>query len=117
MRVLLVTGPPGCGKSATLRVLSKELGFDIKEWINPVLEAYDQTSMVARSESGNSMLNVMSLWGGEEYLRHVALFSTLYSILPLWGREQYHRHLVLFSTLYSILPLWGGEQYLVYLYV
>jgi cell cycle checkpoint protein len=31
-RLLVVTGPPGCGKTATLRVLSESLGFSITEW-------------------------------------------------------------------------------------
>jgi cell cycle checkpoint protein len=34
-RVLVLNGPAGCGKSATLRVLAKHLGLVIQEWINP----------------------------------------------------------------------------------
>ena len=36
--MLLLTGPPGCGKTACLHVLSKEMGFSILEWVNPDLE-------------------------------------------------------------------------------
>ncbi|XP_066469639.1 cell cycle checkpoint protein RAD17 isoform X1 [Tiliqua scincoides] len=35
--VLLLTGPPGCGKSATVEILSKDLGIQVQEWINPIL--------------------------------------------------------------------------------
>ncbi|NXA04532.1 RAD17 protein, partial [Sapayoa aenigma] len=34
--VLLLTGPPGCGKTATLHVLAKDLGLHVQEWTNPL---------------------------------------------------------------------------------
>ncbi|XP_043824215.1 cell cycle checkpoint protein RAD17 isoform X2 [Dromiciops gliroides] len=34
--ILIITGPPGCGKTATLKILVKELGIEVQEWINPV---------------------------------------------------------------------------------
>ncbi|KAM9100968.1 cell cycle checkpoint protein RAD17 isoform X3 [Sarcophilus harrisii] len=34
--ILIITGPPGCGKTATLQILVKELGITLQEWINPV---------------------------------------------------------------------------------
>ncbi|KAM9251201.1 cell cycle checkpoint protein RAD17 isoform 3-T3 [Cariama cristata] len=34
--VLLLTGPPGCGKTATIQILSKDLGIQVQEWTNPV---------------------------------------------------------------------------------
>ncbi|XP_071437264.1 cell cycle checkpoint protein RAD17 isoform X2 [Pithys albifrons albifrons] len=34
--VLLLTGPPGCGKTATLQVLAKDLGLQVQEWTNPL---------------------------------------------------------------------------------
>lgn len=34
--VLLLTGPPGSGKTATLRLIAKELDFDVSEWITPL---------------------------------------------------------------------------------
>ncbi|XP_040834993.1 cell cycle checkpoint protein RAD17 [Ochotona curzoniae] len=40
--VLLVTGPPGCGKTTTLKVLSKEHGIHVQEWINPVLPDFQK---------------------------------------------------------------------------
>ncbi|NXM74109.1 RAD17 protein, partial [Serilophus lunatus] len=34
--VLLLTGPPGCGKTATLHILAKDLGLQVQEWTNPL---------------------------------------------------------------------------------
>eukprot|EP00050_Salpingoeca_kvevrii_P019816 m.91017 g.91017 ORF g.91017 m.91017 type:complete len:636 (-) comp8584_c0_seq2:147-2054(-) len=35
-RVLLLTGPAGSGKTAVVRVLARELGVAVSEWVNPV---------------------------------------------------------------------------------
>ena len=40
--VLLLTGPPGCGKTATLRVLAKKMNFQIQEWISPEVQYNDK---------------------------------------------------------------------------
>ncbi|XP_023063691.1 cell cycle checkpoint protein RAD17 isoform X3 [Piliocolobus tephrosceles] len=40
--ILLITGPPGCGKTTTIKVLSKEHGIQVQEWINPVLPDFQK---------------------------------------------------------------------------
>ena len=40
-RMLVVTGPPGCGKSTTLRVLARELGFEVCEWVEARADLVD----------------------------------------------------------------------------
>ncbi|KAI0689660.1 Rad17 cell cycle checkpoint protein-domain-containing protein [Cytidiella melzeri] len=39
-RILVLTGPAGAAKTATMRVLSRELGFDIMEWRNMADERF-----------------------------------------------------------------------------
>ncbi|NXB37690.1 RAD17 protein, partial [Eulacestoma nigropectus] len=34
--VLVLTGPPGCGKTATLQILARDLGLQVQEWTNPL---------------------------------------------------------------------------------
>lgn len=33
---MLLTGPPGCGKTATLQILARDLGLQVQEWTNPL---------------------------------------------------------------------------------
>ena len=41
--MLLLSGPPGCGKTATVHALSQELGFSVLEWVNPSNEGANVT--------------------------------------------------------------------------
>ncbi|PSR78076.1 hypothetical protein PHLCEN_2v7593 [Hermanssonia centrifuga] len=41
-RILALTGPAGTAKTATVRVLSRELGFDILEWRNSVDDRFSR---------------------------------------------------------------------------
>ncbi|KAL3274092.1 hypothetical protein HHI36_015508 [Cryptolaemus montrouzieri] len=38
---LVLSGPTGCGKTATLNVLCKEMGVSISEWINPIDQDFE----------------------------------------------------------------------------
>jgi len=38
--LLLLTGPPGCGKTATIQVLTREMAVEVQEWTNPATGTY-----------------------------------------------------------------------------
>ncbi|KAL1511466.1 hypothetical protein AB1Y20_006264 [Prymnesium parvum] len=61
-RMLVLSGPPGSGKSTMLRVLARELGFELCEWVEP--RAQGRPSLVER-ERGEA----------EEYESRVAQFE------------------------------------------
>jgi hypothetical protein len=46
--VLVVTGPPGCGKSTAVRVLARALGFDVAEWAPPVPTLWSESQYLVR---------------------------------------------------------------------
>ncbi|KAM8984321.1 cell cycle checkpoint protein RAD17 isoform 2-T2 [Ara ararauna] len=43
--VLLLTGPPGCGKTATIQILAKDLGVQVQEWINPISSDFSKEDL------------------------------------------------------------------------
>lgn len=44
-KLLLLTGPAGCGKSATVRVLAREAKLNLVEWTNPTTTPYNNAFM------------------------------------------------------------------------
>ncbi|XP_076654665.1 rad17 checkpoint clamp loader component [Halictus rubicundus] len=45
---LVLSGSSGCGKTAAIRVLAKESGFNVTEWITPIDQAMDENNRVMR---------------------------------------------------------------------
>jgi cell cycle checkpoint protein len=41
--ILLLTGPAGVGKTATIQALSHDLKFKVQEWINPLTTSNEQS--------------------------------------------------------------------------
>ena len=73
----VLSGPSGSGKTATVGVLAKELGCEIKEWINPMnLSDYNEHGSQGDDVYGRSQTDLFS-----DFL----LRSSQYSALPLKG--------------------------------
>lgn len=51
--IVLLTGPAGSGKTATVRAVAADLGVGVQEWINPMSAG---VSFDSWSESGGGML-------------------------------------------------------------
>lgn len=51
-KMILVRGPAGCGKSATLRVLASFLGFTVVDWQAPALPTWDEIQLVRQGRMG-----------------------------------------------------------------
>jgi len=56
-RLLIVTGPPGCGKTATLRTLGESLGFRITEWQAQAEASYQEINYLNNNSNNNSNNN------------------------------------------------------------
>ncbi|KAJ1920597.1 RFC checkpoint protein Rad17 [Tieghemiomyces parasiticus] len=79
-RVLVLTGPPGVGKTATLRVLARHLGFALTEWTNPIYLAEPDTTSptepeappIYRGEFPKSLVNQF-----EQFIQRVDRYTPL----------------------------------------
>ena len=67
-RVLVLKGPAGCGKTATLEALAQEGGWEILEWVNPMgggggLEgAADSARWKLTTNTGEGFANMFEDW-------------------------------------------------------
>ncbi|XP_021063826.1 cell cycle checkpoint protein RAD17 [Mus pahari] len=84
--VLLITGPPGCGKTTTIKILSKELGIQVQEWVNPILPDFQK-------DDYKELLNLESNFSVVPYQSQIAVFNdfllraTKYSKLQMLGDD------------------------------
>ncbi|XP_054411222.1 cell cycle checkpoint protein RAD17 isoform X3 [Pongo abelii] len=84
--ILLITGPPGCGKTTTIKILSKEHGIQVQEWINPVLPDFQKDDF-------KGMFNTESSFHMFPYQSQIAVFkefllrATKYNKLQMLGDD------------------------------
>lgn len=54
--ILILSGPSGCGKTTALRVLARENGFNITEWITPIDQIMDENSNFFLSQTNKLLV-------------------------------------------------------------
>lgn len=84
--ILLVTGPPGCGKTTTIKLLSKESGIQVQEWINPVLPDFQKDDFKEIFNPASSF-PLFPYQSQIEVFREFLLRATKYNKLQLLGDE------------------------------
>lgn len=84
--ILLITGPPGCGKTTTLKILSKEHGIQVQEWVTPILPDFQK----------------------DDYKELLNLDSKVY-IVPYQSQTAVFHDFLLRATKYSKLQMLGDD--------
>ncbi|XP_049720953.1 cell cycle checkpoint protein RAD17 isoform X2 [Elephas maximus indicus] len=84
--ILLITGPPGCGKTTTLKILSKEHGIQVQEWINPVSPDFrkDDFKEIFNTESSLQLFPYQSQMA---VFKEFLLRATKYNKLQMVGDD------------------------------
>ncbi|XP_059132208.1 cell cycle checkpoint protein RAD17 [Peromyscus eremicus] len=84
--ILLITGPPGCGKTTTVKILSKEHGIQVQEWVNPVFPDFQK-------DDSKELLHLESKVYIVPYQSQIAVFNdfllraTKYNKLQMLGDD------------------------------
>ncbi|XP_045427479.1 cell cycle checkpoint protein RAD17 isoform X3 [Pipistrellus kuhlii] len=84
--ILLITGPPGCGKTTTIKILSKELGIEVQEWINPVLSDFQKDDF-----------------------KEIFNYESSFHILPYQSQITVFKEFLLRATKYNKLQMLGDD--------
>ncbi|XP_013419387.1 cell cycle checkpoint protein RAD17 isoform X1 [Lingula anatina] len=85
--VLLLTGPAGAGKTATMNVLSQEHNIEIQEWVNPLVTQFEEIAfnredyVPVEGPTHNSQVTVF---------RDFLLRANKYQTLQIFGGDRCH---------------------------
>lgn len=111
-RILVLTGPAGTAKTTTLRVLAREMGFEIVEWRNSMSERGPSTFIDDSNDLGDdSWIDTEALF--DKFQAFLTRASSCYNIfapstqsLPSTSSSHpSNRHLILLEDLPNILHL------------
>ncbi|XP_008837067.1 cell cycle checkpoint protein RAD17 isoform X2 [Nannospalax galili] len=84
--ILLITGPPGCGKTITIKILSKEHGIQVQEWVNPVLPDFQKDDF-----------------------KELLSFESSFHIFPYQSQIAVFKDFLLRATKYNKLQMFGDD--------
>lgn len=83
--LLLLTGPAGCGKTATLKVLAREMGHDVQEWINPTNSGSESRSKEDWTGDGFSGKKFLDSESQLKVFQDFLLRANKYQTLQIFG--------------------------------
>ncbi|OCL01831.1 Rad17-domain-containing protein, partial [Glonium stellatum] len=66
-RLLLLKGPAGSGKTTTMSLLSKELGFEVHEWRNPTAAVYSSEGFVSMAAQFEDFIGRTDKFGSLDF--------------------------------------------------
>uniref|UniRef100_A0A671FZU2 Cell cycle checkpoint protein RAD17 n=1 Tax=Rhinolophus ferrumequinum TaxID=59479 RepID=A0A671FZU2_RHIFE len=84
--ILLITGPPGCGKTTTIKILSKEHGIQVQEWINPILPDFQKDDF-KETFNRESSFHVLPYQSQIAVFKEFLLRATKYNKLQMLGDD------------------------------
>ena len=94
--LLLLTGPSGVGKTATLQVLAREMRYQLQEWINPVASVYN-----ALEDQQDGFRGWQGSFGSKfgqsqsSQFQDFLLRANKYQTLQIFGAEQVNQKVIL----------------------
>ncbi|XP_035684526.1 cell cycle checkpoint protein RAD17-like [Branchiostoma floridae] len=73
--ILLLTGPPGAGKTATVKLLAQQEGVEVQEWVNPVTEVHQLSTDDPAASRGSRQVPQAAVF--KDFLLRASQFSSL----------------------------------------
>ncbi|XP_041358274.1 cell cycle checkpoint protein RAD17-like [Gigantopelta aegis] len=97
--ILLMTGPAGAGKTATIHVLAKDLKCEVQEWTNPVVPSSDQFLPDAFNPYENSRVDVCRYESQLTQFKNFLLRANKYHSLDMFGSQSSNKKIIFVEEL------------------
>ena len=106
-RILALTGPAGSGKTATVKVLAGELGFEIVEWKNSMADPYggvfSSLDLPFTDFNHNTLLDMDAVSQPDKFQAFLTRASTSRSVFGGSSSRSTARQVILLEDLPNIL--------------
>ncbi|ESP00515.1 hypothetical protein LOTGIDRAFT_157788 [Lottia gigantea] len=82
-KMLLMTGPAGAGKTATVKVLSEELNLELQEWSNPDQNSNQQFTLSSQDYWEQSRVDIITSGSQQSQFENFLLRANKYQSLQI----------------------------------